>query len=509
MNKYTVTEGNTGVLELVDEQGNKDIYQPNCDLDKAQALLYEFYELGTTTDGTKVKDAFQRNGIDWFPTAVSQLYWGFLWQFIKYKPLAEAWIKGEKDFVCNSPGKFANLICSMKMSLGLQFLTGRDTLKKIYYALIQRRNRFVVRKRGDILFFRYGVNDFKTNELYGDLRKRYQVTLVTGVTVRELVRHVFNSQIYILADRSPLPSFKNSLPDDTPEIHKMALCYAQNVINTHLMAYQSHSNLVRHFSYKLFFGLDDANHVYPVLYAAQDVGMKTLGFQHCCYERRHVAYIMHGIEHYRWYDNVLVWGGYWKDVILRHSSIFSENFHILASNKHTYDYTLLPKKRKEKTILIPYEFLSDSVDVGQYIRRFIAKGFYVYFKPRSDELLEDQLQAYYLGEDRDKIEIVETISPDVMAEIDVIAGTQTTLLFDLLPYRKPVWILETSFRLMYDMVENGFARLIKKEDMERIDEIYQEEIMQKRTIDPTYISGSKPVTEAIEEYLTAGRQTSA
>jgi hypothetical protein len=123
-------------------------------------------------------------------------------------------------------------------------------------------------------------------------------------------------------------------------------------------------------------------------------------------------------------------------------------------------------------------------------------------------LLEDQLQAYYLGEDMDKIEIVETISPEIMAEVDVIAGTQTTLLFDLLPYNKPVWILETCFRLMYDMVEDGFARLIKEEDMGRIDEIYQEEIMQKRTIDSTYISGNKPVPEAIEEYLTAG-QTSA
>jgi hypothetical protein len=338
MKKYTVIEGNTGVLELVDEQGNKDIYRPDCDLDKARALLYEFYKL-ETTEGTKVKDAFQREGIDWFPTAVSQLYWQFFWQFFRYKPLVEACIKGEKDFVCNSPGKFANLIRSINRSCGLQPRTVRDVLKKIFYTLVQLRNRFVVRKRGDILFFRYGVNDFRTNELYGDLRKKYQVTQITGVTVQELVRHLLDSQIYILSGGSPRSSFNVNLPDDAPAIHKAALCYAQDIINTHLMAYKSHSKLIRNYRYKLFFGIDDANFVYPVLYAAQDAGIKPLGIQHGGYERRHEAYIMHGIERYRWYDNVLVWGEYWKDVILKHSSIFSDKFHILASNKNAYDYT--------------------------------------------------------------------------------------------------------------------------------------------------------------------------
>ena len=178
----------------------------------------------------------------------------------------------------------------------------------------------------------------------------------------------------------------------------------------------------RHFDYKLFFGLDDANIVYPLIYAAQDVGIKTLGFQHGVYARRHEAYVMQGIKKYRWYDNVLVWGEYWKSNVLKNSRLYSSTYHIVSSNKHDYDYKYLPKKGKNKVILIPYEFLSDSIKVGEYIKKFIEAGFKILFKPRLDESPQSQLKAYYLDEFEEKVEIVNDLTPETMAEIDVIAG---------------------------------------------------------------------------------------
>ena len=114
------------------------------------------------------------------------------------------------------------------------------------------------------------------------------------------------------------------------------------------------------------------------------------------------------------------------------------------------------------------------------LKNLLKQGLRVLIKPRTDELLQDQLESYYLDEFKDKIEIIDVITPETIAEIDVIAGTQTTLLFDLLPYNKPIWILESSFRLMYDMVEDGFARLITESDMQRIDEIFEEEISKEK-----------------------------
>ena len=269
--------------------------------------------------------------------------------------------------------------------------------------------------------------------------------------------------------------------DDTDLVFKYAISYAESVVNTHRYNYGVNLANFKHFEYQLFFGLDDANTVYPLIYAAQDAGIKTLGFQHGAYARRHEAYVMPGIEKYRWYDSVLVWGEYWKSNILKNSRLYSSTYHIVSTNKHYYDYQVLAQKRgRTRSYLSLMNFLTDSIKVGEYVKTFIKAGFRIVFKPRTDELLQLQLKAYFLDEFKDKIEVVDALTPETMAEIDVIAGTQTTLLFDLLPYNKPTWILETSFRLMYDMVEDGFARLITEGDMQRIDEIFEEEISKEK-----------------------------
>ena len=55
---------------------------------------------------------------------------------------------------------------------------------------------------------------------------------------------------------------------------------------------------------------------------------------------------------------------------------------------------------------------------------------------------------------------------------------------------------------MYDMVDDGLARMITDEDMERIDEIYHLEMSLEREVDQVFLFGSKPVPEVIDEYLT-------
>ncbi len=490
------------MLELVNEHGDTEAYQPDYDLNKARDLLFEFYEL-ETTNGIKIKDAFQKEDIDWFPTAVSFVYWQVFYQYVKYSSLVQGYLDADMRFEFKSPGRFSNLIKSIDASNDRSTRCLSTLLRRLYHGTIQLRNRMIVRKKGDILFFRYGISDFRTKELLESLSNKFKITQVTHVSAKDIIKHFFDPQLYFSTAAQPGTDFAFTLPENSAPIFKVALNAISTVINGHLSGYRSHSRVMHKLQYKLFFGIDDTNVIYPLLYSAQDAGMKTLGIQHGIYTRLHESYILNGIERYRWFDNVLVWGEYWKKIILRASSTFKEGFHILASNKTTFNYAILPKNGKAKTILIPYEFITDSIKIGQYIRKFIDKGFEVYFKPRPDERIEDQIHSYYLGEMREKLHIIETIGPAVMSRIDVVAGTYSTILFDLLPYGKPVWILDTSFHLMYEMVEDGFARLIKEEDMENINNIYQEEIGQKRTIDPKYFFGSKPVPDAIEEYITS------
>ena len=116
MKIFVVSEGNTGILYLTDkESGEETIYHPNCDLNLTRDFLYEFYDQ-ITLSGEKVKDSFADGGVDWFPLTVSQLYWQFFFQFIKYQPLIEEWYNNKVNFEFDGVGKFKKLIDSLTAS---------------------------------------------------------------------------------------------------------------------------------------------------------------------------------------------------------------------------------------------------------------------------------------------------------------------------------------------------------------------------------------------------------
>ncbi|MDA9244089.1 hypothetical protein N9O98_01345 [Amylibacter sp.] len=503
MKRYSVKEGTTGVLELMDDAGNVEIYRPDCDVDKAQSLLHQFYNCPTSS-GMNVKDAFIREDIDWFPTTISMLCWQYFYQVVKYRPLLEKYLRGQVEFKSISPGKFYNLVQIILESEDKN--KGKDifqkVIRKIYTSIIQLRNIFIPNKKGDLLFFRYGLDDFRTEELLEQLESKYKVLQVTSVSYKKLISNFFNRSVYFIPffrlARNNNVLLRN---DHKDRVFNIAISFVETIVNTNRHNYKVHLVNFKRFDYKLFFGLDDANTVYPLIYVAQDLGIKTLGFQHGVYSKRHIAYVMPGIEKYRWFDNMLVWGEYWKSTVLKNSSLYSDNYHIISSNKHNYDYRYLPKKGKNKVILIPFEFLSDSIKIGEYIKNFIKAGFKIMFKPRPDGSLQSQLDPYFLDEFREKIDILDSITPETMAEIDVIAGTQTTLLFDLLPYKKPVWILDTPFRLLYDMIDDGFARLITGDDMSRIQEIFAEDVGKENDVNSAYFSGEIPAVRSVANYL--------
>ena len=91
--RFRVREGNTGILYLTGQDGKKDVYIPDYDLDKTRALLLEFQEL-RDGKGRCLKDNYRREGYNWFPTMVSYLYWHVFFRYVQYKPLVDNLIDG-------------------------------------------------------------------------------------------------------------------------------------------------------------------------------------------------------------------------------------------------------------------------------------------------------------------------------------------------------------------------------------------------------------------------------
>jgi len=287
------------------------------------------------------------------------------------------------------------------------------------------------------------------------------------------------------------------LNDTSHWIFKYALEHVKKNILQHIARYSTFKTFLTNKSFDLFVGLDDCNYPYPYLYAVQDNDMLCIGIQHGGYAMRHEGYVMKNLATHPWYDYLIVWGEYWKKIFIKNNKIFPASNVLVASNKHAYQYDILPKPDSSKSILIPYEFLADTILIGKFMQAFYAEGFKIYFKHRSDEVASDQVKSYELGSIANNLILVGEITPEIMASIDIVAGTMTTLLYDLLPYNKPIWILETPFRLQYDMVDNGLARLFCWDDIENIGEIYGDDFQQKWGGNIEYHSGSLPIVDAV------------
>jgi hypothetical protein len=59
-----------------------------------------------------------------------------------------------------------------------------------------------------------------------------------------------------------------------------------------------------------------------------------------------------------------------------------------------------------------------------------------------------------------------------MRDIDVVAGTMTTLVYELLPFRKATWIFDVEYKHLEDLVEQGLAYKVRYEDLATLDQRY-------------------------------------
>ena len=209
------------------------------------------------------------------------------------------------------------------------------------------------------------------------------------------------------------------------------------------------------------------------MYASKSLNKLTIGIQHGAYSETHEAYCMNHLSSHIWYDYLIVWGPYFKELFSKYNKIFPSSNLICASNKLNIEYKGLIGKPRLKTILIPYEFLCDSIEVGKYITAFIKFGYQIIFKLRPDAPLDEQIEPYLLEKSiQDTILFTANLSPDLAAKVDLVCGTSTTYLYDLLPLQRPIWILNTSHELRSEMLHAGIAESFTFSDFNNIWEKY-------------------------------------
>jgi len=510
-------EGRTGILEL-ESDGGRRRFIPHCDQDADRALLLEFQEL-TDSQGVPLKANYHAEGYNWYPTTVSFLYWYVFWPFVKYEPLVRDWAEGRTKFEWDGFGSFRSLIELLSADTPKRSLATR-----LHYLLMKWSNRAVLRRnRADILFFRFARKDFRTVEIRQalDALGAQYLDVAPAPSTRELLSSLLRGGgDYHFSQPPPMNRgnrFGHTYALDHLDPLKRKLFAAairaiERSITSCLVEYRDHERALRGCTATTFYGLDDVNgFVFPILYACRARGMRTIGHQHGAYVKRHAGYRMEGIEpkDFVWFDRVIVWGEYWREKMWRDSTAYPPDFFIVGSNK----FSSIPAPagaipRQPKTVLVPYEFLANTTKVGEYIERLVALGYRVFFKTRPDEDPADQLDAYGLSPAcRRQIEITATLDAGIVEEIDIIAGTMTTLIYEMLPYNKIIWIFDTEFRHLFDLVEEGLAHLIRLDELRNPEQMPPEKLT-RTCIPRERLFGAESLTDTLRKHVMGDSSSS-
>lgn len=465
MNTLSVREGNSGILYIRNGSDPERVISPNCSLEEAKSMMDDFikrYDQEFCED-----EDLTVGGIKWVDVCRCNIFWNYFWVVTRYKELIKTWFLGGIYFEHLQPGalrSFCNNFSNSKKSK-LRYL-----VKRFLMGALLMRNRFILKYlKQDVLFISMTSDNFRVKEIVQSISEDRLVREIIFFNIKEIKKTFFNSKYILHFPNEIGMSVKRQLknndlvePFENLHIYENAFIYSSGIIKNHIKVYNEFNFLFSGIKLPLLVGMDDCMYSFPYLIAAKKNKIRTIGIQHTRYCKGQIEYCSYGGEFDLWFDALLVWGPYWKTKFLENNHVIRPSNIFVCSNKHRYDYSKVELGEDRPIgVLVPYEFLADTRHVGAYIRVLLDFGCSVYFKPRSDEPILDQIAAYHLGEYESKVSILMDITPSSMAKIDIVVGTWSTLMYDLVPYNKEMWVLDTTVTMLDEMVQDGYAKKVK------------------------------------------------
>lgn len=162
---------------------------------------------------------------------------------------------------------------------------------------------------------------------------------------------------------------------------------------------------------------------------------------------------------------------YWVDELLRLGSVFDRtdlaiggDIKEIRSDTGSEGAPLSGEKRSKITILVSYETQAVKAEVRDYIEKFLkCPDTRVVFSIRPEKDITRQLTEYGLQNMPDNFFITSNLK-GAMSDVDMVAGTQSTLLYDSISYLKPVIILKTEMDMLESMIANKLADILDIDD---------------------------------------------
>ena len=168
-------------------------------------------------------------------------------------------------------------------------------------------------------------------------------------------------------------------------------------------------------------------------------------------------------------DKFFLLSNYWIDELLRLGTIFDkkelEVGGDIKEDRSDLDKNKFRLEKKNKiAILIPYETQAPKMEVKKYIEKILGcPNTLLIFKIKPGRNIKEQFAEYGLKDMPENFSATDNIN-GVIDSVDFIIGTQSTIMFDLVDYLKPIVILKTSMDMLDSMIENKLAESLDIND---------------------------------------------
>lgn len=220
---------------------------------------------------------------------------------------------------------------------------------------------------------------------------------------------------------------------------------------------------------KACFLIDDQRSYGEVLAACEAAGVPSYAFQHGHFTEYHLGFLS-----YDGYDgkaplptSLYVWTKYWKDELQSLGTHIPEE-RIVVGGVRTPAAGPISGPPADGTlhVLVPYETAGPKAEIREALLALLADpSVHLYFKVRRDVPADSQVREYDL-EPSDQVTVIDDVRKAL--RVDVVLGTYSTLLYDLIAYGYPIAMLHTSSDYGKGMLQNGLARAVGTRGYDRL-----------------------------------------
>lgn len=198
---------------------------------------------------------------------------------------------------------------------------------------------------------------------------------------------------------------------------------------------------------QMLLAIDNTRDYWELLLACKLEGIKTYTFQHGHFTKYHAGWLNDGSFSGEIVspDKFFVWSNFWKEELIRLGTYFPKDSIEVGGMKSIIPWTC-PKSDHDYTgVLLPYEVGRSRKEARKNIDNLLScRGVRILFKLRTDLDFDKQMEDYGIHKNYHKnLKFVSSVT-ECLAEVDIVVGTYSTFLYDMIAYERPIAILNTN-----------------------------------------------------------------